>query len=161
MNVVSVLSVAAFLTIATAWDSVYGTIPNKLNLTMCVLGLIFIVLTDGTDAVLHGIIGICIPVTVLYVLFVKGIIGAGDIKLFMALGAWFKEDVWRVMATSFVVIGAYGALRIMVRLMKQTWVAKRDHVKINLLQVLLEKSYVKLSGFIMVGTFMYMLLCLG
>lgn len=63
-------------------------IYNWLTLPALAAGLLWQVAMQGTDGLLDGIAGVGIAFAVLLVPFVMGAMGAGDVKLMSALGAW-------------------------------------------------------------------------
>jgi Flp pilus assembly protein protease CpaA len=63
-------------------------IPNWLTLTAFVLGLLFRLATEGTPGLLDAGLGFGAGFGTLFVLWVCGGGGAGDVKLMGALGVW-------------------------------------------------------------------------
>ncbi len=63
-------------------------IYNKLTVPALLLGLIFQVILHGFDGFFDGIAGVLVAFAVLLVPFMIGAMGAGDVKLMSALGAW-------------------------------------------------------------------------
>ncbi len=158
MDVVGTFFIAVFLLTATVWDSAKGIIPNKLNMVMGILGLIYGFFREGKTGVLHGVIGIWIPFIILYLMFVKRVIGAGDIKLFSALGAWFKGEILWVMVVSFIIIALYGLFRIIVRVIGTIRSINSGCMGAQVVRAMISKNPVHLSFFIMLGTFVYMVM---
>jgi prepilin peptidase CpaA len=63
-------------------------IYNWLTLPALASGLIWQVATRGFDGLLDGVTGVLVAFAVLLIPFVTGAMGAGDVKLMSALGAW-------------------------------------------------------------------------
>ena len=82
---VLVMSVLALT--ALAFDIRRGKIPNLLTFSGLTAGLLAAALGWGTVSLPACLAGICLPFLVLWPLFVLRMMGAGDIKLLMALGA--------------------------------------------------------------------------
>lgn len=62
-------------------------IPNSGILTFWVTGLLYQISTGGWKGILQFIAGVLVPLILLMILFFFRMLGAGDIKLFSALGA--------------------------------------------------------------------------
>ncbi|WP_162463158.1 A24 family peptidase [Paenibacillus psychroresistens] len=62
-------------------------IPNWLTVSGILLGLFYHVVTGGTEGFIYSISGICVGLILLFILYLFGAIGAGDVKLFAAYGA--------------------------------------------------------------------------
>jgi prepilin peptidase CpaA len=85
-NVVALTALACVL-IAAFWDVRHFEIPDELSIALIVLAVIFGLLTPGFSWVSH----ILSPVAVFAVgllLFAKGWMGGGDVKLIAAIAAW-------------------------------------------------------------------------
>ncbi len=115
VDIVSVLLLYAITTTAAVQDMVRGKISNRLILAGLLLALICRILQGGIRAVLPYLGNIIFPVIVLYLFYLSGILGAGDIKLFSVMGSFvtFKCLV-HCMLMSFVA-GALFAILHMLR----------------------------------------------
>lgn len=95
------LTAYVFVLIAVSMDVKHMRISNRLILIG--LGMAFIqrLFCEGIQGVLTGICQISFPVIVLYLLFLLGALGAGDIKLFSVIGGFvnFKVLVWCMVYT--------------------------------------------------------------
>ena len=74
-------------------------ISNRLILIGQAVSLVRRFLCEGISGFFTGIILISLPVILLYLLFLVGALGAGDIKLFSLIGGFiqFKELMWCIM----------------------------------------------------------------
>ena len=86
------MSIAIYLLLlysflAMLFDLTTNRIPNYLVAAELVGGLIFQLYIFGPMGILSFLGGIAVPFILSYALFLFRMIGAGDIKLFMALGA--------------------------------------------------------------------------
>lgn len=84
-----VILLPALLIAAAACDLASFTIPNPLNLAVCLLFAIFAfsakMSVGGIAAhLLAGIVGLCIG----FVLFARGWVGGGDAKLYAGMAFW-------------------------------------------------------------------------
>ena len=99
--------------IACVMDITQRRISNRLILTGLCIGLI-------RRCVLHGIIGIAevvflsfFPIIVLYLLFLMGILGAGDIKLFSLIGVFLNlKELVMCMVYAFLVAGIFSLVKL-------------------------------------------------
>lgn len=91
------------LFLAVGMDLRSMRISNRLILTGLVLALVRRIFCDGIGGLFTGVFLISFPVIILYLLFLAGALGAGDIKLFSLIGGFvnFKELMW-CMVFSFV-----------------------------------------------------------
>jgi prepilin peptidase CpaA len=73
--------------IAFIIDIRYCVIPNWLTVTGVLAGLLYHVYTEGFAGLIFSISGLFIGLALLFILYLLGAIGAGDVKLFIAYGA--------------------------------------------------------------------------
>jgi prepilin peptidase CpaA len=101
------LSVASF---ACVFDLRTRRIPNWLTFGAAAAGLVFHVVTEGPGGILQGVGGWATGVALLILPYALGGMGAGDVKLVGALGAWLGpgDTFWLAMYTG--VAGAAMAL---------------------------------------------------
>lgn len=94
-------------------DLKFRKIPNKINLIFIILGFILNSVFFGFKGVGQSIVGIIIPFILLLPFYSLRGIGAGDVKFFMAIGAFVGGFmVCYIFATSFIIAGIYCAFRI-------------------------------------------------
>lgn len=114
---IAALSVAV---IACAFDLRTRRIPNWLTFGAAVAGLVFHVVTGGISGVAQGLGGWGTGIALLLAPYALGGMGAGDVKLVGALGAWLGpgDTFWLAMYTGIagavmaLVVGAWhGYLR--------------------------------------------------
>ena len=89
-KITSVLVLLGILILAVAEDFVRMKISNRLILVGLVAALVFQIYSGGIIAVVSYLRNISFPVVILYLLFLAGIIGAGDIKLFSVIGGFLN-----------------------------------------------------------------------
>ena len=114
------MSIAIYLLLvysfsAMLFDLTTGRIPNYLMAAELVGGLVYQLYIFGPMGILSFLGGIAVPFVLSYALFLFRMIGAGDIKLFMALGsvAGYPRNL-RIMLWS-VICGAVISVCIMWR----------------------------------------------
>jgi prepilin peptidase CpaA len=83
-----VLVVGLFTTAAAVWDWRYWRIPNNLTLPTFALGLLYQILFYGLPGLADAGLGFLCGFGVLFVLWLVGGGGAGDVKLMGALSVW-------------------------------------------------------------------------
>ena len=91
LNMVQDLAARTLLVIlvaAVVQDFMYMKISNRLILMGILFSLAFGFMTGGLRQVLYVLVNISFPVFVLYLFYLLGVIGAGDIKLFSIIGGF-------------------------------------------------------------------------
>jgi Flp pilus assembly protein protease CpaA len=78
---------------------------------MAVLGI-------GETTLLQSIIGIVLPVVILFALYALRILGAGDIKLFSVIGAFTGFSVWKIICLSMIFGAFAGAVMVIRRVVR-------------------------------------------
>ena len=94
------------------WDLSTRRIPNAITLGAGALALVFSVWTDGSSGLVHSLFGYLTGLVLFFPLFALGGMGAGDVKLVAAVGAWMgpRGALWVTLLTSV----AGGALALLV-----------------------------------------------
>jgi prepilin peptidase CpaA len=100
-----VLVVGLFTTAAAVWDWRYWRIPNNLTLPTFALGLLYQVLFYGLPGLADAGLGFLCGFGVLFVLWLVGGGGAGDVKLMGALSVWLGlRQTLLVLVVSIVMV---------------------------------------------------------
>jgi prepilin peptidase CpaA len=103
---VAILILAAFYT-----DLKTMTIPNLLTVSFLAGGCLFALLSDGWNGLLLSLGGAAAGFIPLLVLHLAKGIGAGDVKLFAAIGAWIGTmAVLQLMMYAILYAGLVGLL---------------------------------------------------
>ncbi|BBH24776.1 hypothetical protein Back11_61210 [Paenibacillus baekrokdamisoli] len=112
---VSIGASALLLLLAFINDVRRMKIPNSLTVTFVIMGIGYHSVNAGLAGSSYSLLGAAagfIPLLVLYAL--KGI-GAGDVKLFAALGSWMGAiTVFQVLAYAIFYAGAVGVFLLFV-----------------------------------------------
>ena len=108
------LTAVVLFTVVTAWmDLKWRKIPNKITVPMCIAGLGWQVAFHGGAGLLSGLSGFGIGFGLLFVLWMVGSAGGGDVKLLGALSVWLGPGLTlKVLLGSliFVILGTFGVL---------------------------------------------------
>ncbi len=110
--------ILTMLLVAVHFDIKTRKIPNSFNLAFAMMGLATVLCVAGLKGLLYGMVGVLLPVLCLMPLFAFGVIGAGDIKLIAAVGAFVGARVCWVVIYSFLSCGVYGLLLVTARLVR-------------------------------------------
>ena len=107
---VNIVAVVLLGVVASAWDIRTRRIPNVLTLGFPVVALIVHVALDGTPGAVNTAAGWATGLALFLPLFILGGMGAGDVKLLAAMGAWLGP--WNAVETALAagVIGGVLAL---------------------------------------------------
>jgi prepilin peptidase CpaA len=90
-------------------------IYNVVTLPMILLGMIYHIAIEGGVGFLFSLLGIIVTLPLL-LLFSLRMLGAGDIKLFMALGAWWgMEALLQIGLYSLMVAGIMAFVIMLLR----------------------------------------------
>jgi len=63
-------------------------VPNTLTFPLCISGFVFHAIAGGLTGLQFSGGGIAVGMAVLLVFYITGVMGAGDVKLLAAVGAW-------------------------------------------------------------------------
>ncbi len=116
------LALIAFTSLAMGWDLRTRRIPNLLNVASLVLAIAFHVSLGGWAGCLFSLSGFATGFGILFILWLVGGGGGGDVKLMGAVGAWLGPQ-WTLMA--FVASGVLTVLCLAATLVLGK---KRDQV---------------------------------
>jgi prepilin peptidase CpaA len=100
--------------VITYYDVRYRRIPNPFVLATLATGLVVNSLGDGLAGALASLGGCALAFALMFVLHVFGAMGAGDVKLFAAIGSVVGASL--VLPTFFVVVLVGGVLGVVTML---------------------------------------------
>jgi prepilin peptidase CpaA len=108
--------VITLIIIAFFTDIRHRIIPNWLTLTMVPIGIIFHFFTEGFSGLLFSILGLITGFAMLFILYLFGALGAGDVKLFAAIGALAGvEFVMNSLVYAMVYAGLIGLIILIIQ----------------------------------------------
>jgi prepilin peptidase CpaA len=96
--------------IISYYDVKYRRIPNAFVLATLISGVIINSLINGTSGVLASIAGCAFAFFLMLILHIFGALGAGDVKLFAAVGAVIGQQL--VLPTFLVILITGGLLAV-------------------------------------------------
>lgn len=95
-------------------DIKYSRIHNIYVIPTAVIGLSINTFENGYQGFKSSLIGMLVPILLLWLLFYARLIGAGDVKLFSAIGALFGyKFIINCMAYSFVIAGVFSIIYLL------------------------------------------------
>lgn len=117
------ICLAVFLLAAFYTDLKNCKIPNALNASAALTGLVYHSWTGGLDGLLHALLGGVLLLAVTGVMYAIRAVGAGDVKLFSAIGVW-TGWIFSLYVLMYSVLYA-GAVAVVLLLLKKmlpdTW----------------------------------------
>ncbi|MCY2987905.1 MAG: A24 family peptidase [Planctomycetota bacterium] len=94
--------------VAAAIDVRLYRIPNLLTFSLCLSGVCYHGISRGLDGFQFSLVGAGAGFLILFWFYVMGVMGAGDVKLLSAIGAWLgAESTFYVFGVAGVATGLY------------------------------------------------------
>ncbi len=103
-----------FVMVAVMMDIKSGKISNRLIFWGLCVALVRRLWVEGSVGLLTGVVQISLPVIILYLFFLAGALGAGDIKLFSLIGGFVNLKELMTCIIAAFVLGAVWALIQMI-----------------------------------------------
>lgn len=136
-QVVLLMCVGLFTLAAAISDLRIRKIPNKMTAPMCVSGIIYQVGFFGWDGLWASLLGFTAGFGILFVLWMIGTAGGGDVKLMAALGPWLGWlMILKVLFCSLIIVTtgtigivAFGLLSQGLRRTKEQYISNSDKGK--------------------------------
>ena len=97
-----------------------GVIENRLLASALAPAVLLIFYMGGVPAVLAGIKASFILVGTLFLLFLAGAVGAGDIKLLALVALLFPAKILNITLASFIMAGLMCVVRMLWRLIRKS-----------------------------------------
>lgn len=115
--------VLLFVVIATVYDIAFGKIPNWLVFLIMLSGSIHTIFQTGPAKISTMLVGMLLPIVLLFGLFYIRALGAGDVKLLSALGTLFGYQIVEVLLYAFL----FGAVQSIYRIVKNVLCKENCH----------------------------------
>jgi prepilin peptidase CpaA len=139
------VTVIVLLILALVSDYKTYKIKNVIVLPFIILGFIINLIYDGVPGILHSLAAILIPVFLLILLFALRMLGAGDIKLFCAVGSIMGiKFILYALVTSFL---CGGVIALAVICFNKNAAKRISHVFTYIKTCLLTRSLQPYSDF--------------
>lgn len=114
--IINCIEGTALLVIALRSDIRSYKIKNIVTLTFIIIGMFTNTIAYGYEGFIDSSLGGIIPLLLLFILYALKMLGAGDIKLFSALGAVFgAKYIFEILAYSFIAGGIIALILVIVR----------------------------------------------
>ncbi|MEZ6053933.1 MAG: A24 family peptidase [Planctomycetaceae bacterium] len=109
-----VIVVGAFTAAAAFWDWRHWRIPNKLTLPTFALGWVYQAVFNGWSGLGDAALGFLCGFGVLFILWMVGGGGGGDVKLMGALSVWlgYRHTLMVLIVSTLMVIVGTGAIML-------------------------------------------------
>jgi prepilin peptidase CpaA len=110
-QIVLLACILLFTLIAAISDIRTRKIPNKMTVPMCIAGLVYQAVFFNLGGVWSGVLGFATGFGILFVLWMIGTAGGGDVKLMGAIGPWLGAMMTLkvlLCALVFVTVGTFG-----------------------------------------------------
>ncbi len=107
-------SVAATVALVAAMiDLRRFRVPNALTFPLGLSGLLFHATVSGTSGLQYSFGGITVGLVALVLFYILGVMGAGDVKLLAAIGAWIgAQNVLYVFCVAGIVSGIHSLVAL-------------------------------------------------
>lgn len=110
LTIVSSALLIPLAVVITYYDARYRRIPNAFVLATLIAGLSVNSIINGTQGALASLGGCALAFALMFMLHIFGAMGAGDVKLFAAIGSLVGTSL--VVPTFFVVVLTGGVLAV-------------------------------------------------
>jgi prepilin peptidase CpaA len=130
----------SILIVAAVIDIRVKKIPNLITFPTMVFGLVYYGVTNGWDGLLFSLGGLALGITIFFILYLMGGMGAGDVKLMGAVGAIIGSKGILLTAFFSAIVGGVYALIVLI-------------FNIEYLKDLVKRSYITIKSFVFTKQF--------
>jgi prepilin peptidase CpaA len=111
---VPALVVLVCTAIAAVTDWKNFTISNSITLPLIVIGVFYHAISNDDIWLLDSVGAVCLVAAILFVPYLMGVMGGGDLKLMAAIGAWLgiRQTLYVLIASS-IVAGLYALILLL------------------------------------------------
>ncbi|WP_106766706.1 A24 family peptidase [Paenibacillus faecalis] len=129
---------AVFLAAAFYTDVRTMTISNLLTVPAMALGLAYHGVTNGWEGILFSVKGWAVGFLIVLVMYFIGAVGAGDVKLFGAIGAWC--GLWFTLQAIVYSVLFAGAIGLFILIWRRETFKRLRRLVINVAGVFILKN---------------------
>ena len=113
MGITSNLTLYLLLIAAVVGDMQYMKVSNRLIVVGIFSGLGFSLMKGGPENLIRVLSNMFFPVILLFIFYLLGVIGPGDIKLFSVIGCYFEfRKLCACIVCSFALAGAVSLVQL-------------------------------------------------
>ncbi|MFD2046155.1 prepilin peptidase [Ornithinibacillus salinisoli] len=134
-----------FLIVAFIIDVRSHKIPNWLSAGGMVIGVLYHLISDGIEGLIFSFLGLLIAGGIFLILYVFKALGAGDVKLFAAIGAIVGVQMVLYMMMYAIIVA--GLIAIIILLFTKTFLRKMTSVFFHILGSIFSKDFRRLEEF--------------
>lgn len=141
----NLIILSVFLIVVAFYDIRKNIIPNWLNVAGVLIGIGYNVATGQLNGFLFSMFGLIIGLGIMFILYVFKAIGAGDVKLFAAIGA-ITGTLFTLYSIMYTVIMA-GFIAIIILLFTKTFLVNMTMAGLHILESIQKRSLTPLDEF--------------
>ncbi|MCJ7840233.1 A24 family peptidase [Lederbergia sp. NSJ-179] len=134
-----------FLLIAFFFDVKYNRLPNWLTVSGMTFGLLYHLITNGMDGLIFSVVGLLVAGIIFILLYIFRAIGAGDAKLFAAIGAIVGVEITLYLTMYSIVYAAL--IGIVILLFTKTFLRRLTDAFFTLVSTILSKELQMLEDY--------------
>ncbi|MDA3916242.1 MAG: prepilin peptidase [Deltaproteobacteria bacterium] len=129
------------LTIAAFFDFYNQRIPNKLTFTAILAAMLYYGYAHGIHGLILSLTGLAVGIAVLFLPYIMGGTGAGDVKLMGAVGSWLGA---KAVFSAFLLTALFGGIYALLIILLNQKIFKGYFTKAfhTMLAFLLTKKYI-------------------
>ena len=141
----NLIILGVFLIVVAFYDIRKNIIPNWLNVVGVLVGIVYNVIIDQLNGFLFSMFGLIVGLGIMFVLYVFKAIGAGDVKLFAAIGA-ISGTLFTLYSIMYTVIMA-GFIAIIILLFTKTFLVNMTLAGLHIIESIQKRSLTPLDDF--------------
>ncbi|MFA1819798.1 prepilin peptidase [Virgibacillus oceani] len=134
-----------FLIVASYYDIRYQRLPNWLNMSGMLVGMAYHLIVNQLDGFISSVLGLLVAGGILLVMYIFKALGAGDVKLFAAIGA-ISGVLFSLYAIMYTIIFA-GIIALIVLLFTKTFLINITLALLHIKESIKDKSLTPLDEF--------------
>lgn len=113
-SVVFLIGVGVYTVVAAVWDIRFKKVPNKLTLPFLGLGIVYQLAFHSWAGLGDAGLGFLVGFGLLFLMWMVGGGGGGDVKLMGALSVWLGFNVTVMVMLGTVVLAIFGTMGVIV-----------------------------------------------
>lgn len=170
METLKILILLTMLLVSVIIDIRHGKIPNYITLPAIFLGMVLNLTLYKLGGITDSIQGILVALGIFIIPYILGIVGGGDVKLMMAVGALKGVNFALYSSFSVIICGGIIALIIMIKIKVKVkdffvkfgnFILQKKAIVIDEIELEENKNYFPYSIAIAIGVIITLCLELG